>query len=289
MNLLIISGMSGSGKTKAVNALEDIGYYCVDNIPPRIIPLIADIYKKSDQHEIQNVAIVVDARSKEMFAELNNILEDMQHSGIPYQILFLDASTEVLIQRYKETRRRHPLLDDAIHRLDEAIETERNLLCTLREQANYVVDTSKLLAAQLRQQVIDLVSDQQHQRMPITVMSFGFRNGLPAEADLVFDVRCLPNPHYIPQLRDHTGMEACVSDFVMQFPQAQQLVNRLKDLLVFSIPLYITEGKTRLVITIGCTGGKHRSVAITEHISAYLREQAYQVTTVHRDQPHWSI
>ena len=285
MKLLIISGMSGSGKTKAVNALEDIGYYCVDNIPPRMIPVIVDLYQRSGQREMQNVAMVVDARSKEMFAELEMVLQDMRQSGVPYQIVFLDASTDVLIHRYKETRRRHPLMNDAAHSLREVIETERSLLQQLREQANYVVDTSMLLAAQLRQQVIDIVSEQSRQTMSITILSFGFRNGLPPEADLVFDVRCLPNPHYIPQLRGHTGLEACVSDFVMQFPQTQGLMERLKDLLVFSIPLYVAEGKTRLVIAIGCTGGKHRSVAAAEWLSACLREQSYQINTVHRDKP----
>lgn len=282
MELVIISGMSGAGKSKAVGALEDVGYYCVDNIPPKIMPIIAGLYRGSDT-DIQKLAVVVDARSREMFSDLGQILTEMRESRIPYRILFLDASTEVLLQRYKETRRRHPLMDGETVTLSEAIETERELLGPLRETADLIIDTSRTLPSQLRERVIGVVSEQSAQPMTITLLSFGFRNGLPPEADLVFDVRCLPNPFYIQALRDHTGNEPCVRDYVMGFPQSRELTGKLEDLLAFSVPLYIREGKSHLTIAVGCTGGRHRSVVVAERLGAFLKEQGYRVAVSHRD------
>jgi len=284
MDFLIISGMSGAGKTKAVNALEDIGYYCVDNMPPKIMQMFAGLYLDSVRDEEPRVAMVVDARSREMFSDLTQTLEEMKRGELRCRILFLDAADEVLLQRYKETRRRHPLMDDDAPTLPQAIRMERELMTALRETADYVIDTSRLSAAQLRERVLALAAGQGDlQPMSISCISFGFRNGLPPEADLVFDVRCLPNPFYVPELRSHTGDESCVRDYVMQFPQTRELLDRMEQLVAFQIPLFIREGKSQLVIAVGCTGGRHRSVASAEHMAAFLREQGYRVSVLHRD------
>lgn len=285
MELMIISGMSGAGKTKTVNALEDAGFYCIDNIPPKIIPMFTALCRDSDKMDIQRVAMVVDVRSRKMFADLDHVLAELKQSGLNYRVLFLDASTEVLIQRFKETRRRHPLMDDAATpTLGQAIEIEREMLQPLRAAADYVIDTAKIRPSQLRERVVNLIfAKGAGPVMPINVISFGFKNGLPPEADLVFDVRCLPNPFYLPDLREHTGSEACVRDYVMQFPQTQTMLEKLKDLLSFLVPLYLQEGKTQLVVAIGCTGGRHRSVTVAEYLSAYLSEQSYNASVTHRD------
>lgn len=284
MELIIITGMSGAGKSKAVGTLEDAGYYCVDNIPPKIMLMFANLYLAGAGAEIQKVAMVVDARSREMLGELDHTLAELKNSALPYRILFLDASTDVLVSRYKETRRRHPLLEEGTSGLREAIETERRLMQPLRELADVIIDTSQTLTSQLRERVLAAVTEQQAgQTMAIACMSFGYRNGLPPEADLVFDVRCLPNPFYVPELRDHTGDEPCVRDYVMQFPQTQELLARLEDLLAFSVPLYVQEGKSQLVIAVGCTGGRHRSVATAERLCKFLGEKGYRVSVSHRD------
>lgn len=285
MELLIISGMSGAGKTKVVNALEDVGFYCIDNMPPKIIPMFTSLCRDSDKADIQRVALVVDVRSRRMFADLDQVLKELDDKGMKYRVLFLDASTDVLLHRYKETRRRHPLMDDAATpTLGQAIDIERGLLRNLREAADYIVDTSKISPAQLRERVIGLVSmSGTSQAMPINLITFGFKNGLPPEADLVFDVRCLPNPFYIAELREHTGSEACVREYVMQFPQTLTLLTKLEDLLGFLVPLYMREGKSQLVVAVGCTGGKHRSVTVAEQLVAFLEEKGYLVSITHRD------
>lgn len=284
MELIIITGMSGAGKSKAVDALEDAGYFCVDNLPPKILLMFAELYMAAERSDFQKVAVVVDSRSRETFRDFDHTLEELRKSALPYKILFLDASTNVLLGRYKETRRRHPLMDDETPTLQKAIDTERELLRTLRETADFVIDTSQTIPSQLRERVVAVIGERQdNQPMSITCISFGFRNGLPPEADLVFDVRCLPNPFYIPELREHSGDEACVRDYVMQFPQTQQLLQKLEELLALSVPLYIQEGKSQLVVAIGCTGGKHRSVATAVRLGAFLREGGYKVAVAHRD------
>ncbi|MBP0956408.1 MAG: RNase adapter RapZ [Oscillospiraceae bacterium] len=282
MKFLIVTGLSGSGKSGAVNALEDIGYYCIDNIPPQLIPKFADICLQSNG-QMDKVAIVTDIRGGDMFYQLDGGLEYLRHSGPDVKILFLDASDDVLIKRYKETRRRHPLDEQCHGSLLSAITKERAVLSSIREAADYYIDTSDMSMAQLRDTVTDLFMDNPDDRMAVKVMSFGFKYGMCREADLVLDVRCLPNPFYIPELRKHTGLESCVRDYVMSFEQSRELEKKLFELIDFLIPLYRQEGKTSLVIAFGCTGGKHRSVTFAENMHTYLEEKGVRTRVTHRD------
>lgn len=282
MKFLIVTGLSGSGKSGAVNALEDIGYYCIDNIPPQLIPKFADICLQSNG-QMDKVAIVTDIRGGDMFYQLDGGLEYLRHSGPDVKILFLDASDDVLIKRYKETRRRHPLDEQCHGSLLSAITKERAVLSSIREAADYYIDTSDMSMAQLRDTVTDLFMDNPDDRMAVKVMSFGFKYGMCREADLVLDVRCLPNPFYIPELRKHTGLESCVRDYVMSFEQSRELEKKLFDLVDFLLPLYRQEGKTSLVIAFGCTGGKHRSVTFAENMHTYLEEKGVRTRVTHRD------
>lgn len=286
MELFIITGMSGAGKSMVVKMFEDSGYYCVDNIPPRIIPIITDIGQNVDSASAKKVAVVVDARSREMWGDLALALERIESAHILYKIIFLDASTDILFSRYRETRHRHPMMDyDSADTADlrEAIEMERELLAELRRRAHIIIDTSETRPPELRKRIMTVLDSQKDRPMSITCVSFGYKNGLPPEADLVFDVRCLPNPHYIPELREHTGEESSVRDYIMSFPRSVTLIGKLKDLLCFTVPLYIEEGKSQLVIAVGCTGGKHRSVATAEELCLFLREKGYHTGAVHRD------
>lgn len=281
MKFLIVTGLSGSGKSGAVNALEDIGYYCIDNIPPQLIPKFAQICINNGQ--MQKVAIVTDIRGGELFFELDEGLNYLKNNSLDTSILFLDASDEVLIKRYKETRRKHPLDEQCHGSLQKAINTERDVLASVRERADFYIDTSELSMGELKENVRSLFLDNPNESMIIKVMSFGFKYGVSREADLVFDVRCLPNPFYIPELKQHTGLEKCVRDYVLSFEQSQTLVTKLKDMLDFLIPLYIHEGKSQLVIAFGCTGGKHRSVTFAETIFKYLSSQNMKCRICHRD------
>lgn len=281
MKFLIVTGMSGSGKSGAVNVLEDIGYYCIDNIPPQLIPKFAEICINNGQ--MQKVAIVTDIRGGELFFELDEGLNYLKSNKLDTSIIFLDASDEVLIKRYKETRRKHPLDEQCHGSLQRAINTEREVLASVREHADYYIDTSELSMAQLKETVYSLFLDNPNESMVVKVMSFGFKYGVSREADLVFDVRCLPNPFYIPELKQHTGLESCVRDYVLSFEQSQTLVKKLEDMLDFLIPLYIHEGKSQLVIAFGCTGGKHRSVTFAETIYKYLSDKNMKCRICHRD------
>ncbi|MDY3792776.1 MAG: RNase adapter RapZ [Oscillospiraceae bacterium] len=282
MKFLIVTGLSGSGKSGAVNALEDIGYYCIDNIPPQLIPKFADICLQSNG-QMDKVAIVTDIRGGDMFYQLDGGLEYLRHSGPDVKILFLDASDDVLIKRYKETRRRHPLDEQCHGSLLSAITKERAVLSSIREAADYYIDTTDMSMAQLRDTVTDLFMDNPDDRMAVKVMSFGFKYGMCREADLVLDVRCLPNPYYIPELKKHTGLESCVRDYIMSFEQSRELEKKLFDLVDFLLPLYRQEGKTSLVIAFGCTGGKHRSVTFAENMHTYLEEKGVRTRVTHRD------
>ena len=282
MKFLIVTGLSGSGKSGVINVLEDIGYYCIDNIPPQLIPKFAEICIKSDKM-IHNVAIVTDIRGGELFLELDEGIAYFKENGLDYKILFLDASDDVLIRRYKETRRRHPLDEQSHGNLLRAITTERQMLMSVRENADYYIDTSDLSMAQLKETLYTLFLDNPNDSMVVKVMSFGTKFGCAREADLVFDVRCLPNPFYIPELKEHTGLEECVSGYVMQFDQSKELLKKLTDLIDFLIPLYHREGKSQLVIAFGCTGGKHRSVAIANETMRLLSSAGYTVSLEHRD------
>lgn len=281
MKFLIVTGLSGSGKSGAVNVLEDIGYYCIDNIPPQLIPKFAEICINNGQ--MQKVAIVTDIRGGELFFELDEGLNYLKSNNLDTSILFLDASDEVLIKRYKETRRKHPLDEQCHGSLQRAINTEREVLASVREHADYYIDTSELSMSQLKETVYSLFLDNPNESMVVKVMSFGFKYGVSREADLVFDVRCLPNPFYIPELKQHTGLESCVRDYVLSFEQSQTLVKKLEDMLDFLIPLYIHEGKSQLVIAFGCTGGKHRSVTFAETIYKYLSDKNMKCRICHRD------
>lgn len=288
MKFLIVTGLSGSGKSAAVNVLEDIGYYCIDNIPPQLIPKFADICFQS-KGQMDKIAIVTDIRGIVTDSD-GNALDDLaegldyiRHAGFEVSVLFLDSSDEALIKRYKETRRKHPLDELARGSLQAAITMERDMLSKIREASDYYIDTSDMAIAQFKDTVTDLFMDNPDDRMTVKVMSFGFKYGMCREADLVFDVRCLPNPFYIPELKKHTGLESCVRDYVMSFEQSRELESKLRDMIDFLIPLYRQEGKTSLVIGFGCTGGKHRSVTFAENIYHYLSDKGIRARVTHRD------
>ncbi len=282
MQLIIITGMSGSGKSTAMKVLEDIGFYCIDNLPPQFIPNFADVCARTGG-SLNKVAIAVDIRTGDMFSEIHEIIHKLKE-GMPgeVKIIFMESANEILIQRYKETRRRHPLAEKYSSLL-EALEAEREALLPLRSQADYYIETSRLSTSQLGEEIRDIFLENHLDSIVVKVMSFGYKYGISAEADLVFDVRCLPNPFYVPELKTHTGQEACVRDYVMQFPQSQTLLNKINDLLEFLLPLYISEGKSQLVIAFGCTGGKHRSVTFAELTADSLKEKGYRVHKMHRD------
>lgn len=282
MELIIVTGMSGAGKSKVINALEDLGYFCVDNVPPLMLEKFAQL-GQSSQGSAQKMAVVVDARGGEMFEDFAGALAKLRKDGYPFRLLFLDADDETLLRRYKEGRRRHPLLERSALTVEDAIRRERALLYHARQAADFVFDTSLTTPAQLRERVVQTFLASPAQGMVIQCLSFGFKNGLPKESDLVFDVRCLPNPFYVPELRDHTGLEAPVRDYIMAAPQSRELLRRLYDLVDFLIPLYLREGKSQLTIAVGCTGGRHRSVAFAQAVGEHLRSQGLSVAITHRD------
>ena len=282
MELLIVTGMSGAGKSSAANALEDLGYYCVDNIPPLLIPSFVDLSKRGGT-PIPKIAIVTDSRGGELFNSLTSILDELSLGGIDYKILFLDSSDTELIRRYSETRRKHPLTEKANITVEEAVKRERKLLLNIRARANYVIDSSSISAGQLKKQLINLFNSDNNDTLNIQVASFGYKYGSVNDANLVFDVRPFENPYYIPELRKLTGLDKPVFDFVMSDPNAKEFAQKIIDLLDFSIPLYISEGKSQLIIAFGCTGGKHRSVTFSELIYKHLLEKGYKVNVNHRD------
>lgn len=280
MDFVMITGMSGAGKSRAVAALEDIGYYCVDNLPPKMVKAFTELCLQAPD-KMEKVAIVVDARSKEIFGDIfDNIEEFIDTCG--FRLLFLDCDSNVLIQRYKETRRRHPLIDDKTASVEDAIFRERQMLSRIQGCADYVIDTTYLSVNQLREKVVNFFLEDKKQGMLINCMSFGFKYGLPKESDLVFDVRCLPNPFYVPELKSKTGLDAPVRDYVLNLEEAQKLVPKLLDLIDYLIPLYEKEGKTQLTIAVGCTGGKHRSVVFAQLLGEHL-QQTSRVIITHRD------
>lgn len=263
MRLVIVSGMSGAGKSQVVNCLEDIGFYCIDNIPPVTIPKIAEICIQS---EINKLALVTDLRGKQMFSEIYDTLNELEKINIQYEILFLEASDEVLVKRFSETRRKHPLVSEK-STVVQAISEEREMLGKLKSLAHNVIDTSKLSVNQLNDQIKKLyIEGEEFEGLVTHIISFGFKNGIPLDADLVFDVRFLPNPFYISELKNHSGLEQPVYDYVFSFEQTIAFSDKLTDMIEFLYPNYIKEGKSQLVIAIGCTGGKHRSVAIAKKL-----------------------
>ncbi|MCQ5130177.1 RNase adapter RapZ [Butyricicoccus faecihominis] len=282
MYFLIVSGMSGAGKSRAAASLEDLGYYCVDNLPIALIPRFAEICLAATER-YERVALVTDVRTGGDFQQLFDSLDSIRDMGCEYRILFLDTDTQMLIRRFKETRRKHPLMDKGIS-MTAAIEKEREMLSVLRNRADFVVDTTNLSAAGLRERLLSLFSGADNMgALEVIVQSFGFKYGIPAESDLVFDVRFLPNPYYEMSLREKNGTDPDVRDYVFQGGTADALMSHLTSLIDFLLPRYVSEGKTSVVIGIGCTGGKHRSVAIAEALSNHIRGRDYGVVTMHRD------
>ena len=282
MELLIVTGMSGAGKSQVANALEDIGFYCVDNIPPRLITKFAGLPRDSGGR-IDKIALVVDMRSRQLFSEYALCLDELVERGSPFKTLFLDCADAQLMARYKETRRRHPLTGEKDPDIGQAIARERLLLAAARERADFVVDTSQMGAGELRARVREMFLEDGKESMAVVCASFGFKHGTPADCDLLFDVRCLPNPFYEGELKELTGLDAPVRDFVLGCKETQGLLPKLLDLIDYLIPLYIREGKSQLVVGIGCTGGKHRSVALCQLLASHLEGKGLQVTVRHRD------
>lgn len=282
MRFVIITGLSGAGKSQAVNILEDAGYYCVDNLPPSFITKFAELCFSS-QGKLSNVAIVCDIRGGEMFGELAKSIYELKLKGFKYEILFLEANDETLIKRYKESRRKHPL-SVTEERLSEAIARERKMLQEIKLSATHIIDTSATTRQQFRSQIMQIYSENEtNHGIVINVMSFGFKYGIPLDADLVFDVRFLPNPYYILELREKSGLNDEVADYVMNFKQSQEFKKKLFDMIDYLIPHYIEEGKSQIVISIGCTGGMHRSVTFARYLADHLKENSYRVYTTHRD------
>lgn len=283
MDLLIVTGLSGAGKSLAVHALEDMGYFCIDNIPAGLLASFARLTLQQ-QVELGKVAMVLDSRGCRSAEALQNGLDQLRGMEMEFRILFLDASDEVLERRYQETRRRHPLSLALELSTEQAIQMERQIMAPLFERADYIVDTSLLSTAQLRERIVGLFLQAEEGPMALNIMSFGFKYGQPKEADIVFDVRCLPNPFYIPDLKHKTGMDQEVVDYVMSFESSQGLLERMRQLLEYSLPLYVKEGKSQLTIAVGCTGGKHRSITFARKIAEHCQNLGYGPVLYHRDQ-----
>lgn len=282
MRLVIVTGMSGSGKITAINILEDAGYFCVDNLPVKLFDMFGELISGRDT-EITKVALGIDVRANQPFTEVEQAIERLKAADIPVSILFMEASDETLLNRYKESRRLHPLAPDG--RVEEGIAREREILKNIKASADYVIDTSHLLTRELKTKLVDIfVEDKHFSNLMVNIVSFGFKHGIPRDADLVFDVRFLPNPFYIEELKTLTGLDKSVRDYVMGFPEAGQFLDKLEDMLMFLIPNYIKEGKYQLVVAIGCTGGHHRSVTLAEELFNRIKDKGdFGIKLTHRD------
>ncbi len=282
MEFLIVSGLSGAGKSQAANFLEDLGYFCVDNMPVALLSRFADFCRDA-RGRFEKVALVTDVRSQSSFDALFRALDDLSRRDCEYHILFMEAPTDVIVRRYKETRRRHPLLSST-GSIQEAVDLERELLRSVRERADWIIDTSSTTLGQLHNEIcriFDGKNDVQH--LPVTLMSFGYKYGLPLEADLVLDVRFLPNPYYVDSLRPLTGLDEAVRRYVLDNEDAAAFLDKVADLLVFLLPRYVEEGKQTLTVAVGCTGGRHRSVAVASALTERLHRDGYNVQNVNRD------
>jgi UPF0042 nucleotide-binding protein len=279
--LVIITGMSGSGKASVLKAFEDLGYYCVDNLPVELIPRFAELAVQSQ--ETRRTALVVDVREGSKLGQLPGILKSVRRM-IPTKVVFLEASDAVLLRRFSETRRPHPLGNDAP--VKSALKEERRHLSVIRRLSDFVIDTSKFNVHELRTHINERFHEESSEKsILVSSVSFGFRHGVPEDADLVFDVRFLPNPHFVPEFRPLTGRDPKVAKYIRSFPQTKEFISRISDLLIYLLPHYIHEGKSYLTIAFGCTGGQHRSVMIAEDVGKHLRHAGYKVKVVHRDSP----
>lgn len=282
MRIVIVTGISGAGKSTALKMLEDVGYFCVDNLPVPLLPKFMEMLILPGS-EYTKVGLGIDIRSSQKFGQLRETLETLRKKDVKFEILFLDASDEALIKRYKETRRSHPLAGDG--RVDKGIDEERRRTIFLKQQADYIIDTSQMLTRELRSEILKIfVENKNYKNLYVTILSFGFKYGIPGDADLVFDVRFLPNPYYIQDLRPMSGNDAPVRDYVMSSETARKFLDKLVDMVQFLIPNYVAEGKNQLVIGIGCTGGKHRSVTLANALYYALeQEEGYGLKIEHRD------
>jgi len=279
---IIISGLSGAGKSKAASFLEDVGFYCVDNMPVVLIPKFAEICMAGGG-QYERVALVTDVRGGRTFDELFSMLDTLKSMDCPYKLLFVEASEETLINRYKETRRKHPLAGDEAT-LQDSVRREKEILTPVRTKADYIIDTTAMSTSKLMGEIIRLFLPEQHNKtMSVSVISFGFKYGIPIEADLVFDVRFLPNPYYIEDLRCKTGLDKDVISFLLGYQQTKDFIRHLENMIGFLLPHYLEEGKTALVIAIGCTGGRHRSVTITKVLADFIRQRGFEASENHRD------
>ena len=280
MKFLIITGVSGAGKTTVLKFLEDINYFCADNLPPALLLKFAELFRQGS--EIEKVALGIDIRGERLFEDFFNGLDQLKENGYDYDILFLDASNETLVNRFKETRRSHPLSKTGS--IEEGIQKERDALKDVRKKSTHIVDTSNLLTRELKEKINSMfVLNEEFDNLIITVSSFGFKYGIPKDSDLVFDVRFLPNPFYISELKELTGDDKEVSDYVMSFEESRVFLDKLVDMVSFLIPHYIKEGRNRLVISIGCTGGRHRSVTLANELDKVLKERKHSVRLKHHD------
>lgn len=282
MEFVIVTGLSGAGKTRAMHAMEDIGFFCVDNLPPALIPVFYDLCLKSESMG-GRISVVTDTRGGELFKSFFTAMEALKREKRAYKILFLDSSDQVLVNRFKETRRKHPLSDDLNGSVEQAVRLEREMLKPVKECADYVIDTSAVSPAQLKSRISELFLTSATDSMAVHCISFGFKFGLPLEADLMFDVRCLPNPFYEEELRPQTGLDAPVREYVMEKEETKGFVTRFTDMVDYLLPLYSREGKSQLVIAVGCTGGHHRSVALAQYMCDHLGGLGVRTTVTHRD------
>jgi len=281
MEILIITGLSGSGKSCVADVLEDTGYFCADNLPPQLIPKFVEICK--DNPEIEKVAFVTDIRGGSMFLSLPEQMKDLREKGFDVKFLYVDSEPKIIRKRFSETRRKHPLIDLANGDLDKAVAAEIEILAPLKNQADFFIDTGFIAVSRLKEHVLELLSQKFSDAMSITCMSFGFKHGIPEQTDLLFDIRFLPNPFYIEELKEKTGLDAEVRDFVMSKDITRALIEKLSDLFDFVVPEYVKEGKSRLTIAFGCTGGRHRSVAFAEFFRDYLSGKGYNSSALHRN------
>lgn len=278
---VIITGMSGAGKSQAVHSFEDLGYFCIDNLPPLLIPKFAELAAQSGG-KINRIALVSDIRGGEFFASLSESLLELEEAGLDYEVLFLEADDDILIRRFKETRRRHPLASHGS--ITEGINEERRLLSAIRAKSDKVIDTSELTPQQLKEEITALYAlDSEQENILITLVAFGFKYGIPLDADLVFDVRFLPNPHYVEALRPMTGNDEEVKNYVWKWSLTHKFFQKLIDLIKFLVPCYVKEGKPQLVIAVGCTGGKHRSVTVVNELEKILKGKNYKIIKEFRD------